>query len=186
MPFDRNEPIAVATLLHPISEVLRVLKRTGRSITRSNFQQSRRRNLIYATIEGLGRLGDRYSNLTICQIALYFDLTQKLRFHQETCSRIAYSPKCKKFLKEALDFSVYAQLQMKVNTLRGLPAQKPEGRQMDLVFYWNIDWGIEVEYLRGAEDLLRFQSKRSSARMALVVNVSQLVWEISEAINELR
>jgi hypothetical protein len=186
MTFDPNKPIAVGTLLHPISEVLRVLKRTGRPITRSNFQQSRRRGLIYATVEGMGRFGDGYSDLAICQIALYFDLTQKLHFHQETCSRIAYSPACQQFLQETLDYSTSAQMQLYVNTLRGLPAQKPEGRQMDLVFYWNIEWDIEVEYLRGAEDLLRFQGKRSGARMALVVNVSQLVWEIRAATNELR
>jgi hypothetical protein len=185
MAFHVNKPIAVGTALHPISKVLRVLKETGRFITRSNFQQSRRRGLTYATVEGIGRTGDGYDDLAICQIALYFDLTQKLHFHQETCSRIAYSSECQKFLRETLDFSTAAQIQLRANTLRGLPAQKPEGSQMDLVFYWNIEWGMEVEYLRGAEDLLRFQGKRSGTRIALVVNVSQLVWEISAATNQI-
>jgi hypothetical protein len=171
---------------HPISTVLKALAETGRSITRSNFHESRRRKLLHPTSKGKGRHGDGYDIVAICQAGLYFDLTQKLHLHQERCSEIAYSPETKQFLKETVEFCQASRHRVGGNAF-ALPASAVQSgwKQMDIAFFWSLEWGIEVEYLRGAEDLLRFHAKRRFARMALVVNVSQLAWEILDAIEKI-
>jgi hypothetical protein len=184
MPRRTIAPDRSVTSNYPISTVLKVMEQTGRTITRSNFHESRRRGFIHPVTKERGRVGDGYDVVAMCQVALFFDLTQKLKLHQQACSDIAYSPESKHFIDEAVKYAREHRHWLDDNTLIRMRAISPPFEEMDICFFWDLEWNVEVEYLRGAGDLLRLQERRKTSRMTLLVNALNLAWEVVSAIDE--